>query len=197
MLAGRNVGRAAGQLMAVLAVATALAGCVPPSASSSSNGCSELLAEARGYVQDGQTTDGKLDWTIDEMAYRCADEYEVFVDEVSRAANFRAEPEPETAQHVASGPTGAIEWSDAVNYAGTTQYVCGPLVNSGTDENDVFLNLGRGYPDAGRFTIVLWDVGGVEQISEGTTLCITGPITLYEGVAQVETGDVGAVEVWG
>lgn len=191
----RNLGQPARRLAAILAIGIALAGCVPPGGSSNPDGCAELLADARGYVQDGQTTDGKLDWTIDEMAYRCPDEYEVFVDEVSRAANFYAEPEP--AQEVVSGPTGAIAWSDAVNYAGTTQYVCGPLVNSGTDQNDVFLNLGLGYPDAGRFTIVLWDVGGVESIPEGTTLCVTGPITLYEGVAQVELSDVGAVEVWG
>lgn len=64
------------------------------------------------------------------------------------------------------------------------------------DNNDVFLNIGRDYPDPARFTIVLWDVGGVESLPAGTTLCATGPISMYNGVAQIELYDVGLVEVW-
>ena len=65
-------------------------------------------------------------------------------------------------------------------------HVCGPLAGSGNSNDDAFLNLGRDYPDNGRFQIVLWDIGGVEPIPHGTTSCTMGEITLCEGVAQVE-----------
>ncbi|TFB51961.1 hypothetical protein [Cryobacterium tagatosivorans] len=95
-----------------------------------------------------------------------------------------------------SQPGGGIAWNEAVNYAGTTQRVCGPLAGSGNSKDDVFLNLGRDYPDTGRFQIVLWDVGGVEPIPHGTTLCTTGEITLYEGVAQIELKSASLVEIY-
>ena len=100
------------------------------------------------------------------------------------------------ASTVENQPGGGIAWNEAVNYAGTTQHVCGPLAGSGNSNDDVFLNLGRDYPDTGRFQIVLWDIGGVEPIPQGTTLCTTGEITLYEGVAQIELESAGQVEIY-
>ena len=97
---------------------------------------------------------------------------------------------------VENQPGGGIAWSEAVDYVGTTQHVCGPLAGSGNSDDDVFLNLGRDYPDTGRFQIVLWDIGGVEPIPHGTTLCTTGEITLYEGVAQIELESAGQVEIY-
>ena len=87
---------------------------------------------------------------------------------------------------VESQPGGGIAWNEAANYAGTTQRVCGPLAGSGNSTDDVFLNLGRDYPDPARFQIVIWDIGAVEPIPYGTTLCTSGQITLYKGVAQIE-----------
>ena len=66
----------------------------------------------------------------------------------------------------------------AADYAGTTQRVCGPLAVSGDSNDDVSLNLGCDYPDADRFQIVLWDIGGVEPIPDGATLCTAGLITV-------------------
>jgi hypothetical protein len=83
----------------------------------------------------------------------------------------------------------------AVDYAGTTQQVCGPLAGTGNSTDDVFLNLGLDYPDPGRFQMVLWDVGGLEPLATGTILCATGLITRYEGVAQIETESVSSVQV--
>ena len=103
---------------------------------------------------------------------------------------------PADAAEVENQPGGGIAWNEAVNYAGTTQHVCGPLAGSGNSDDDVFLNLGRDYPDTGRFQIVLWDIGGVEPIPHGTTLCTTGEITLYEGVAQIELESAGQVEIY-
>ena len=74
--------------------------------------------------------------------------------------------------------------------------MCGPLTTIRTDDDDVFLNLGRGYPDPARFTIIIWDVGEVERLPAGTELCATGIVSSYYGVAQIELSDIGAVEVW-
>jgi hypothetical protein len=92
-------------------------------------------------------------------------------------------------------PDAEISWSEARDLVGTDQRVCGPLAGTGRSQDDYFLNLGRDYPDPERFTIVLWDVGGVEPIPEGATLCASGLITSYEGVAQLELRSASAVEV--
>jgi hypothetical protein len=89
-----------------------------------------------------------------------------------------------------------IEWDQAIEHVGTRQRVCGPLAGIGTDSDDVFLNIGRDFPDPGRFTIVLWDVGGVEPVPPGTLLCATGVVTDFEGVAQIQLRSVHAVEVY-
>lgn len=93
-------------------------------------------------------------------------------------------------------PGGGIAWDQAVDYAWTTQRVCGPLAGGGNSEGDVFLNLGRDYPARERFQIVVWDVGGLERIEDGVTLCTSGQITLYEGVAQIELTDPGLIEIY-
>lgn len=93
-------------------------------------------------------------------------------------------------------PGGGIAWTEAVGYAGTEQRVCGPLSGDGYSEDDVFLNLGLDYPDPERFQIVVWDVGGIEPIAYGSTLCASGVITLYNGVAQIELRDPSLISIY-
>lgn len=85
-----------------------------------------------------------------------------------------------------SQPGGGITWDEAVDYAGTVQRVCGPYAGQGSSEDDVFVNLGLDYPDPGRFQIVVWDVGTLDPIPVGSTICTTGVIGLYKGVAEIE-----------
>lgn len=201
---GTNTGwrRPAAMLLATLAVGTLVTSCAASTNSSASNvgksatsdGCSELLADARDYVRNGQTDDGRLGWTLDEMSYRCGSAYDAFIEGISGATDHGTPTG--IAQTPTSGPVGAISWSEAIDHVGSTQYVCGPLVNSGTSSDDVFLNLGRGYPNVERFTIVLWDIGGIESLPEETMLCATGTITLHQGTAQIELRSTDAVEVW-
>lgn len=94
-------------------------------------------------------------------------------------------------------PGGGIAWNEAVSYAGTNQRVCGPIVGNGNSNDDVFLNLGLDYPDPGRFQIVIWDVGALEPITYGSTLCASGQITLYNGVAQIELRDPSQIDIYG
>lgn len=162
-------------------------------ASASSGSCSDLLTDARSLVRSGQTGDGRLDSIIDTISHRCDDEYDTFIDEVSGAAAWRAEQETQQSQEQ---PGGGLPWDDAAEYIGTVQRVCGPLATIRNSSDDVFLNVGRDYPDASRFTIVLWDIGGVESIASGTTVCTEGLITSYEGVAQIELRSASDVEIW-
>lgn len=97
---------------------------------------------------------------------------------------------------VETQPGGGVAWNEAGGYAGTTQRVCGPLAGAGNSTDDVFLNLGLDYPDPARFQIVLWDIGSVEPIPSGATLCTSGQITLYEGVAQIELRSASSVEIY-
>jgi len=95
----------------------------------------------------------------------------------------------------AEQPGGGIPWNEAVNYVGSTQRVCGPLRSQRPWEDSVFFNIGRDYPDPGRFTVVLWEVGLVETLEPGVTLCAEGLISSFEGVAQIELYDTASVEV--
>jgi hypothetical protein len=95
-----------------------------------------------------------------------------------------------------AGPDGSIAWDDAVNHVGTSQRVCGPLAGSGTSEDDVFLDLGVDYPSPDRFQIVIWDVGGVDSIPFGSTVCTTGPIALYNGVPEIALHSASEVEIY-
>jgi hypothetical protein len=103
---------------------------------------------------------------------------------------------PPASNQTEAQPAGGISWREGGDNVGTTQRVCGPLAGIGRSSDDVFLNVGRDYPDPERFTIVLWDVGGVEPLPTGTNLCASGRITLYQGVAQIELRSIGAVEVY-
>ena len=95
-----------------------------------------------------------------------------------------------------NGPSHrGIPWDQARNHVGTKQRVCGPLVGTGSSTDDVFLNVGRDYPDPQRFTIVLWDVGAVKAPARGATVCVSGSISLYQGVAQVELRSMDSVAV--
>jgi len=143
--------------------------------------CDGVLAQVLERIRTGDTA-GTINSEMDWLSSNCPAEYDIAVD---HASGDRA---PSTSE-------GRIAWNDAIDHVGTTQEVCGPLAGMGNSTDDVFLNLGLDYPDPGRFQIVLWDVGGVEPLAPGTTLCITGLITLYEGVAQIETEVVGSVQV--
>lgn len=54
-----------------------------------------------------------------------------------------------------------------------------------------FLNVGRDYPDPGRFTIVIWGDDRAnfsappEDLYDAATICVTGTIETYEGVPQI------------
>jgi hypothetical protein len=181
--------------------------------------CAKLLDRA---FQLEPTSNPQINPLLDFMGDRCPAHYEVFTDYVSvkgMAEQFGRDKCTDLLQYrihriaiaylredgyctrsgwssreVAPRST-AISWREAGSHVGTNQRVCGPLVGTGSSTDDVFWNLGRNYPDPGRFTIVLWDVGSADAPPLGRTLCVTGRITSYRGVPQIELRSASQVDV--
>ena len=174
--------------MGLMAVATFLVACSTGTTSSTVEtdraSCSELLDLARSHLDVGVTY-GDLDtdaasellWAADEITRNCPDQLVRLRSEMRELAGSSRPGGP--------GP-GSIYWDRAIDFLGETKTVCGPSVNYGQSDDDVFMNLGRGYPDPDRFTIVIWDVGGVEEIAAGTNVCAEGRVSLFEGGAQIQ-----------
>lgn len=81
----------------------------------------------------------------------------------------------------------AVRWDDALSSVGTVTEVCGPYAGGAQTEDGVFLNLGLDYPDPGRFTIVVWGAEWPDWPNGFVpTLCVTGEVSVYEGVPQME-----------
>ncbi|MFC7788096.1 hypothetical protein ACU045_03850 [Microbacterium sp. MAHUQ-60] len=94
-------------------------------------------------------------------------------------------------------PEGGLGWDLARAHVGTVQRVCGPLMSVRVTGDGSFVNVGRDYPSADRFTFIFWDTY-LEPIEPGATICGSGEVYLYDGVvAQMEMSDPGALEIWG
>ena len=89
--------------------------------------------------------------------------------------------------------SGDVSWRDAADHAGDVVRVCGPLKSTGSDGDDRFFNLGAPYPQEPRFTIVVWDnPGSVEDVDPEASsyrACVSGEVSMYEGVPQIELDD--------
>lgn len=186
-------------LAALLVSGIALVGCSSGGAAGAAGAgaagddCAFLLSEAREHVSgltsyealEAPLEDG-ADWVIAELKSDCPAEFSQVRSEVAdKARNLVGGADPWD-DPGASGARGGLRWNQADDHVGERRTVCGPLVNDGRSGDDVFLNLGRGYPDRERFTVVLWDVGGIEEIPSGTKVCASGTISLYQGVAQIQ-----------
>ena len=93
-------------------------------------------------------------------------------------------------------PVGGIPWDEACDHIGERTTVCGPVVSAtwatGSKGKPTFLNIGAPYPDPGRFTVIIWGDyrGNFSQAPEdyysGKTICVTGLIIEYQGIAEIE-----------
>lgn len=117
------------------------------------------------------------------------------VAEVPDAPDQPAAAEPVHTQAMEWPGGSAIGWSEVGAHVGTSQRVCGPLVSIRGDEHGTYLNLGFDYPNERRFTVVLWDVGWVDPIASGTTVCTSGDLVGHEGATQIHTVPE-ALEIW-
>ena len=194
-----------GAVLAALLASGVLVGCgTDHSSAGSSHDCAFLMSEARSYIsgldryEDLEAPmEGGADWVIEELKSECPSEFSrVRSEAAQRARSLQGAPDLQVAPEDA-GPRiddGDTRWNEARDQVGVRRTVCGPLVNDGQSDDDVFLNLGRGYPDPDRFTVVIWDVGEIEEIPPGTKVCASGTISSYQGVAQIEA-PLGAVAI--
>lgn len=89
-----------------------------------------------------------------------------------------------------------LSWTEAKAHEGQTQCVCGPVVEATyaarSNGAPTFLNLGGKATDLDRFTVVIWGDQRPnfdpppEQAYRGKTICVTGRIKLYKGVAEIQ-----------
>lgn len=181
--------------------------------------CAQLLTSAVAHERSGAVD---IDSVLQALSDNCSDEYEIAVDYLSNATDsgfsidscdellgygVRAESvalleqdgrcsfgesevtvEPEW-------PEGGLGWDKAREHSGTVQRVCGPLMSARDTADGTFVNVGRDYPSADRFTFIFWDLY-LEPIEPGATICGSGEIYLYNGVAQMEMRDPSALEIW-
>lgn len=88
-----------------------------------------------------------------------------------------------------------VSWEDASQHVGERSSVQGPVVSTNyavtSNGEPTFLNVGREYPDEGRFTVVIWGEDRAnfsappEDLYDGATICVTGMIETYEGVPEI------------
>jgi len=101
-------------------------------------------------------------------------------------------------------PSQAIPWDEAKYHIAERTTVYGAVVDthwaSGSKGKPTFLNIGKPYPDPDRFTVVIWvDYrANFPQAPEvyylGKTIYVTGLITEYNGIPQIEVKDPSQIQ---
>lgn len=104
-----------------------------------------------------------------------------------------------------STASDAIDWSEASSHVGETTTVEGPVAGAmyadTSNGEPTFLNVGVDYPDSSRFTVVIWgeDRGSFSQAPEdmysGRTIRVTGTVSEYEGIPEIEVSGPDEIEV--
>lgn len=123
-----------------------------------------------------------------------ADRYEASIPPIAEVTSAA----PETADDRQSvWPGGdAVGWNEAAAHVGTTQRVCGPLTSIRATGDGTFVNIGKDYPSADRFTFIFWNIV-LDPIDSDSVVCGLGEIYLYDGaLAQMEMWDPAALEIW-
>lgn len=201
------------------ASATGCSGVTTSHSAYSPPNCSQLLKAAVNYERSGA---GDIDSAMQALSDTCSDEYQIAADYLSNSADsdfriqscnellgygVRAEAVTLLEQDglctsgggrpaaVPEWPEGGLGWNEARAHVGTVQRVCGPLMSGRETADGTFVNVGRDYPSADRFTFVFWDIH-LDPIAPGTTVCGRGKIYLHKGVTQIEMRDPAALELW-
>jgi hypothetical protein len=93
--------------------------------------------------------------------------------------------------------------NEAKEHVGETATVCGNVASAhyaaSSRRQPTFLNLDRPYPDQ-IFTIVIWGsdrakFGNPEHTYPSKRVCVTGQITSYKGVPEVQVSDPSQIEI--
>jgi DNA/RNA endonuclease YhcR with UshA esterase domain len=89
---------------------------------------------------------------------------------------------------------------------GQKSTLCGPVIDTRYADSSrgkpTFLNIGRGYPDQFRLTVVIW--GENRKVFSPPPeiqfalkrICVTGQVTQYRGVAEIEVSAPSQIRLW-
>jgi hypothetical protein len=98
---------------------------------------------------------------------------------------------------------GAVPWDQAGRYLGQRITVRGPVVAShyaeDGDGQPTLLDVGKPYPDPGRFTVVIWGRDRAafpnppEQAYRSRTVCVTGLVDTAMGSPGIEVTSPAAI----
>jgi hypothetical protein len=93
-------------------------------------------------------------------------------------------------------PAGAISWDKAKDHIGDRATVWGPVAGTKygatSGGQPTWLNIGKDYPSPERFVVIIWgkNRGNFPHAPEvyylGKTIYVTGLITEYNGIPQIE-----------
>ncbi|GEP49175.1 hypothetical protein MSA03_26830 [Microbacterium saccharophilum] len=157
-----------------------------------SDSCSDEYEIATDYLSNSTDSEFSIDSCDELLGYGMRPEAVTLLEQDGRCSYGESAAAPASPQW----PNGGLGWDQARGQAGTVQRVCGPLMSSRETNDGTFVNVGRDYPSADRFTFIFWDIS-LEPIEPGVTVCGSGEIYLYDGgVAQMEMSDPGALEIW-
>lgn len=94
--------------------------------------------------------------------------------------------------------------AEAAGHVGERQTVCGVVVSAKYAVDSIgqptFLNLDRPYPNH-IFTVLIWDSYGhrfsrpPERFYRNEEICVSGVITTYDGIAQIEVRDPSQIDL--
>ena len=97
-----------------------------------------------------------------------------------------------------------IPWDEAKYHIGERATVSGPVAGTKygatSSGKPTWLNIGKDYPSSERFVVIIWgeNRGNFPQPPEdyylGKTICVTGLITEYNGIPQIEVKDPSQIQ---
>jgi hypothetical protein len=100
---------------------------------------------------------------------------------------------------------GSTNWDEAASVEGQDTTIRGPVagVSYRPDVNGAptFINVGADYPDNSRSTVIVWGqdrdafAKAPENTYDGKKLCVSGHITSYRGLPEMEVNSPDQVQV--
>lgn len=122
-------------------------------------------------------------------------------------SNKPIQPQTTSSQAPAPSPQPiGIPWNEAKYHIGERTTVYGPVASTkwatSSKGQPTFINLGNAYPNTNRFTIVIWAENrgnfpfAPESYYIGKTISVTGLITEYKGVPEIEATSPSQIHTW-
>ena len=83
----------------------------------------------------------------------------------------------------------SITWDQAKDYIGQNVTVTGPVIGTHDFGGGAVLNVGKDFPDPGRFTVYIpadKRTGMPDDLDKGKTISVTGTLKMFHDVPEIE-----------